>query len=251
MSPFPESAYRIDNILKRSFLALFPILLLFGCDKEEMKKPTRVGITFNVQTDEVDVDTGGRSRLTSGLSLSINSGKMYIKSIRIIGERAKGKDVDFVREERIEVPIQDGTTGEKTYFELPQGSYGSLRMELRLGKEGGSKVLECSGERKIDPPAGPLEATPFRLTCEEERTVKISVVQGSSLELKKGDPRTLQVQVKTGEWFRGIDKGLWQGAAVQKGPNGEDRIMLRKGKNPSIYQKVLERIEDGFKARVL
>lgn len=237
----------------RPFFLYSVLILLFACGKDDNKKPTRVTVRFEVQKDEIKkgADNGGGQGNSPQLSLAFTSGKMYFKSIRLIGERENGKDVDFLREEQLQVPIEEGVTDEKTYFELPQGSYASLKMELRYGRKGGGKVLECKGERKIDPHNSPLEATPFRLKVQEERIVKLSVLKGPNLELKKGDPQNIQLKVEVGKWFQSVGIGQWQGATVGKGPQNKDRIIINKGKNPTLYEKVLEQIENGFKAKIL
>jgi len=82
-------------------------------------------------------------------------------------------------------------------------------------------------------------------------TVKSGLVASESVELDKDRPLTVEVKLKVGEWFQGIPMQPWKNAALDQGPNGKDRIMINNGKNTTIHDKVLQRIENAFKARLL
>ncbi len=237
--------FRNGPFRRTVLFALLSAFLLVGCDKDELKKPTRVRIRFKVD-DQVTAPSGNNGQGNAApFSLKVNGGTISIDRIRIKGERKGAENVDFAREDEIDIPIEKGTAEERTYFELPQGTYQDLSISLRLQ---GAPAISCKGER-IE--KAPNKATSFHLSVKEKRTVKSSVVSKGSVELDKDRPRTIEVELKVGEWFQGIPEQLWKNAAVDQGPNGKERIMIQKGENTSIHDKVLQRIENAFKTRLL
>lgn len=249
MSPSVHTYHPLERFFPAILFLLF--LVVSSCEKEDLKEPTRVDITFQVKEGEASLAGNGGG---PPVSIEANEGEMAIEKIRVIGERKEGKDVDFVREEGLEISLEDEDheAGPKTYFDIPQGTYEDLQLLLTLSRNG-EEVLELEGMRIQDPPSGPAQATPFRLMVEDDQELGCSVGSPSGkdrVELKKEEDRTIQVKILKKNWFKGMGRGQWNQASVDS-TDGPSEIPIQQGNNASLHSKFLERIENGFKAEIL
>ncbi len=200
-------AYRaIGLYLGKRVLPLFLCaLFLVACQKDKLKKPTRIGIEFRVD-DHGPTMSGNGSRPGPPISLNLQDGRVKVQKLRIIGDRKEGDDVDFEREKDISVPIGDLTTGTKDRFDLPQGSYQDLKVRMTLGDPDDNTVI-CEGERVQHLTGGQTDATPFRLVLKEQMVVECPVKTASSserIQLQKDQDRKIRIFLRPGKWFHGV-----------------------------------------------
>ncbi len=244
---------KFPSLKKRVLGALSPFMLLLamGCSPDEdLKKPTEVGVAFKVD-DHASEPQGNSGNASPQVSLDLKEGKIQVEKIRVIGKRKKGKDVDFERDKKIQLPIEDKDLGTQLLFDLPQGSYEKLKLRLTL--EGDNEVVKCIGERIQHFNNQASKATPFRLTIEKKRIVECEVdpKKGKDhVELQKGNPRTIRVMVRPGKWFQGMGQGQWNQADVIN-DGGKDLLPIHQGKNQQMHSKILENIENAFNSKIL
>lgn len=244
-----------SRVLARLLLLIAPIgLIAPACQKEELKEPSEVDLGFQVENEDPSIQGQGQGQ-GNGSSIELrtkNEGELSIQEVRLIGTRKEGEDVDFSREESVELPIKDVRNGPKVRFDLPQGTYEDMKLRFELAKDGKGGV-QYEGERIMKKGNGPAQATPFRLIIEEEKSIECKVDPSNgqgTIELRKGEPRKIEVKVRPAKWFEKTPPGLWRNAkVVPKG--GKQMIPVRRGNNRTLHSKVLKRIDKGFNASIL
>lgn len=215
--PYVHSFRPSEIVLPSSDLARF-FLPARACrpvlSEKELKEPTEVDLAFSVKNEDPSVQDQGQG---SGPSIDLetkNEGELEIQEVRVIGRRKEGEDVDFSRDESLELPMKEVQNGPKLRFDLPQGTYEDIELHLKLANEGNGAV-RYEGRRIKKPVNGPSEATPFRLIIEEEKTIECQVDPSSGtypIELRKGDPRRIDVELRPKKMVRRSSSGI-----VEKG----------------------------------
>lgn len=230
------------------------VLFLFSCGKEELKEPTRVDFEFEAdpQVGRVAESNGQGGNGNQVHELDVSDGTMYLKEIRVMGKRKEGEDVDFEREEVIEVPL-DGSGKGRTYFDLPQGDYEEISLELTIAKDQGPSVM-LEGNYTRDMPNQSPQTALLDFSMEKKKIVKLEVEDrngNEKFELRKGSDHRIRVGIELKKWFRGIGVGRWNNASIQQKPGGKEELPLSKGKNEQLHSKILVRIPKAFKGRGL
>lgn len=226
-----------------------------------MKQPTPVDLHFDVEHESYsseyeDRQKDGRGPWEDGetsFTVLPQSGSLNIRSIRVIGKRQEGENVDFLREERSELSLEENASGNNFRFDLPEGYYEEMEVEFRLGSPDRS-ALVCIGEYSTERMDGTTEATPFRLDIKEEMTLNLEVETkggAGSFELIEGKPRHLQVRMHTREWYTGASSSLWEELDTVEPDDGAEYIPIESGKNGNIHTVILGRFKTAFKARIL
>ena len=237
--------------------ALFLALIFIGlagvsCQKKELKEPTEVDVGFSVKNEDPSLQDQGQGKGPSIDLETKNIGELSIQEVRVIGRRKEGEDVDFSREESIDLPIKEVQNGPKVRFDLPQGTYENIELRLKLANDGNG-AIRYEGRRIEKPVHGPSQATPFRLIIEDEKTIECQVDPSNGkypVELRNGDPRRIEVKLRTEKWFQDVPPGLWKKADVDP-KGGQPMIPVHAGNNSSIHSKVLKRIHKSFKSSIL
>lgn len=242
--------------------------LLLGCKKDELKRPTPVRFYFDVEheaySSEYDAqekdardpweDGGGDEDGETTFSVTPQYVNVNLRSIRLLGSRKEGDDVDFKRTVNRSISLEEGRGGERLRFDLPEGTYTKLNVEIRFGG-GGQNALACEGRYETQREGGPAEATPFRFLTEEERIVSLEVrtKDGSrGFELKEGKVRGIQIHMETLNWYKELSTNLWEDIDTVEDPDGEgEYILIEEGQNPDLHSTILERFDAAFKARIL
>lgn len=108
---------------KLNYVVLFlcGFLLLESCKKSEWKKPTEV--TFMV-------DVNKESSLDG--KLFFTGGQIILRSITFDGKRMQADDVYFESDfdEGLKVILSSTTANNKLFFDIPQGTYSSIRIDF-------------------------------------------------------------------------------------------------------------------------
>lgn len=242
---------------------------IVGCEKDELKQPTPVQFYFDVEheaysseygTQEKDGrdpwEDGGNDDEDGVTSFNVipQDGKMNLRSVRLLGSRKEGDDVDFERKMKRRFSLDGGNSGKKLRFDLPEGTYTELNVELVFGG-GGRKALVSEGKYETQREDGPTEATPLRFSVEKEKVVDLEARTkggGAGFELKEGKTRDIQIQMETLNWYKELSTTLWEDIDRVEDPDGDgEYIPIEKGQNPDLHSMILERFDAAFKARIL
>ncbi len=178
-------------------------------------------------------------------NLNFTDGQIVVRSITFDGIRIKGDDVYFEEEfeQGLTTLFSANSSNSQLKFELPQGSYSSIRIDFEA-EESALEKIKLNGQFKNS--AGDL----IPLILEVERIEFYDKIakdpQGNlNIDLVAGDPSTAIIQLNPVFWFSSISQNQLENAELIS-LNGVATIVI----NPSVNEHLYDLIQDKVNSNI-
>lgn len=214
--------------MKFKILFLFSLLLsLNACQKNKLKKPTKVSFSFDAKTDN------------SG-EINIQESNLSLKKLNIQGKRTEGADIDFKREliSLIDLTLDGSTTYSELNFDIPQGNYTMFNIDLT------STDIQLNGKYKLS--NGPIVSVIFELFEEKMFSTLATINSQNDIILDKKVDRNVNITFDFGFWLSGLTAADLDNADLiieNSGQGlGNSTILINSTNNVGLYNSMLNRI---------
>lgn len=227
-------------------IAIYTMLILTGVfcscqDEEEFKIPADVSIQMDINRT---ASSNGR--------LNFTQGHISLASFAFDGKREEGGDIYFEKEyeQGLQISFNQGQPGEALKFQIPQGNYTRIEIELESFDDLDDSGLVLTGTY--------LNASgilyPIRFELGSSLAFEIESKDGSGnsqILLKAGTPATAIIKLDPIKWFETVPASYLDNAVleVEEGENegeveaGASFILINEETNENIYEIILNRIE--------
>lgn len=218
------------KILNLVIFSLFTVFLVSGCRKSALKEPTDVVFT---------VDINKEAMLNNNLQFT--DGQILIRSLTFDGIRIKGDDVYFEQEFEggLVTPFSVTNLNPKLKFDIPQGSYSSIRIDFESEKSDFEKISVNGSYNNSS-----NEVLPVRVEIERiEFYDKIAKnKEGSTnIDLVAGTTSKVVIQLNPVFWFSTISINQLDNAFVTD-INGVNTILISQDVNEDIYDVIEDKV---------
>ena len=211
--------------------------LVAACHKESLKEPVSVNITIDM------------NRLSDPFhSYHFEEGVMLIQSIRLLGDRVEGQDIDFLREfpDGLFLSMNGQIHLDDLGFDLPQGEYDSLNLEIVTGNNQNTN-LKIEGEFVSPLHSADTMALIFEVAEPVTFTWKVQNGNGYTISLNSVTNYQLQVHMDPIYWFENISYQLLD-AADSVFVDNVNTIPINNNENIPLYTIIKKQMENGNRA---
>jgi len=211
----------------------FAILLLTGCKKNELKKPTDVSIKMDI------------NRNVSPLGhLIFTSGSIFLGSFSIDGERQEGAPVAFSKSfpQGLNVNFSSTNNISELVFDIPQGNYYELIVSFATLYNNGNNTVLVNGTYTD------LSSTTYPLVFEFKAADVFTLVgeddEGdATIILDKNISASALIKFDPVYWFGTVSNNLFDNADLIT-IGGQETILVNSSTNEDIYDVVVDRMEE-------
>jgi hypothetical protein len=213
--------------MKLSFfiLSFLAILIMGGCQKQQLKKPTKASFIFNSNKNETQQDI-----------IHIKQVDYHINEFEIIGFRKKGADIDFVRDINLAIDFNDQSVVPSLNFDIPQGDYSQLFFNAKSSLSSDYN-LSVKGQYKLT--QGPTVDVIFEI----KKDLAFSFLL-NEIELSKKTPTTFELFYDIKSWFSNLTANDLDNATLITYNNslglGNSTILINDSNNLNLYNNVLD-----------
>jgi hypothetical protein len=208
---------------------------LTACQKAELKKPVEVNFSLKMEQDN------------SGQGLKMSWGELCLTKFDVIGDRAVGDDISFIRSFENGLISDLNGSGEvaELDYDLPQGEYKSVEIWAECQSLNVAHSLILTG-KYVDGPST------FNVRFETTESIDFSILgcnedQVGSILFDKSMAKKVTVGFDVDYWFEEIDEDMWEDAdRIVEG--NQVVILINESSNLEIYQSVITRIPENVKA---
>jgi hypothetical protein len=235
-----------------------------SCTEDEFLEPVKVALEIKMAHNEPfdDRDDDDKSLSlddTMEDELEFISGKLHLSAIEFGGERENNDSHYFSRSfsDRLVADLEEETLNQPVSFDIPQGSYKSIRLTLHTNKTDtccglvfrGMYEPEMDGSGQIGPP--PFEEIPVELSFfnhEESIPLTLKTETGEQQIVFKDDQwDTLEITIDLAHMFKFINPGRLRQAEIH-GTGKRKKIIISSQHNQKLYYSLVERVERSMKA---
>ncbi|MGK7395677.1 MAG: hypothetical protein ACNS62_13950 [Candidatus Cyclobacteriaceae bacterium M3_2C_046] len=219
-------------------LGLF-VLFICSCTKDELTKPADVTFKFTMNTEGSN----------QGKNLVFNEGTCAVSSIIFDGTREDGQDyyfnVDF--EQPVIAFLHSGTTSDKLEFNVPQGVYEDIDLEVKLGSQ--QEGLTFKGfyydvhNREIPVIFEYNFNDKLDLKGKDKEKNKKNKPKANEVVIKKDQINNAEIFFDQYEMFQVISQSRMLESADLVDVDGIPTIIISKDHNAVIFKNVVNRIE--------
>ena len=229
--------------MRNLFYIFFFVCFVFlsSCEKDELTLPVEVSLDFAIKP--YHAETG----LKASNGFDVNQGAVIIQSLEFDGRRDEGEDYFFTKQ--FDIPLQaqmhNGNVNQQVSFDIPQGVYKRIELNLSLGLEEGEYAFQLKGTFQ----RGPLEEIPivFEYSFNEEVRIRAKNKEGNEqIVLKKDNPSTATILVDVPFMFQLINPGMIQMAETTVIDNNET-ILINLENNTDIFNLLANRLEKSMR----
>lgn len=252
-------------------LVVFMMAGLTSCIEDEFIEPATVDLKIKMINTEPFDNPGAGPPFEDELEFS--GGKLLMNSIEFVGERENNDPHYFTREfsDTLVADLEEGELNQPVSFDIPQGSYRHIRLQLNSNPSDTCAGLVFRGEwerdddeeeeddddddddkkqvnQRNDPEELPVEISFYQ----EGKTIPLTLKtqQGEQqIVFKKDNWETLEITIDMAHMFRGINPGRIRQAQVQ-GTGKQRKIIISAQHNTDLYINLMERVEKSITAVV-
>lgn len=222
------------------------IFLLTACEFDELKEPANVSLKISMVGQEAD-DDNKKNFNTS--QLKIRGGNLVVTEIEMEGKRSDAEDYYFshVFDEILIAELKHNRLNQKVDFNIPQGIYDRLKVTLHVNKTDTSDGLILRG--KYSMPGFGEKNIEFCFFNQHEVLEMYAepAAENKQISLKKGENKTLEIQLNVQQIFRYLNPQVLQNANVIDTEEGE-KIIISEQHNTEIFYNLISRIEKSTRA---
>ena len=247
------------------------IWLLAGissCTEDEFIEPATIDLKITMTNPEpFDDQLGGGPPFEDELEFS--SGKLYLSSIEFNGERENNNNHYFSRDfsEPLVANLSEGTLNQSVRFDIPQGSYKHIRLQLhtcqtdtcpgmtfrgRYGRDDDDDDDDDSDKKQgfliNDPEELPIELHFFDF--EEAEIIPLILKTQDNQDqilIKEDNWDSIEITIDMSMLFRVITPGMLRKAEVTGSANNR-RIVISKQNNKNLHGELKRRVDRSMKA---
>lgn len=217
------------------FIVLTVIIGCTACQKAELKKPVEVNFSLKMEQDN------------SAQGLKMSWGEICLTKFDVIGDRAVGEDISFMRSFENGLISDMNGSGEvvELDYDLPQGEYESVEIWAECQSLNLSHSLMLTG-KYVD------GSNSFNVRFETAESIDFLILGCNEDEVgpilfDKSMAKKVTVGFDVDYWFEEIDEDMWEDAdRIVEG--NQVVILINQSNNLEIYQSVITRIPENVKA---
>ena len=227
--------------IKQSFayclLSVLMISFLLSSCKNEFKETAPVQVSLKLTNPIISN------------SISISGGTARIGSFGILGERKQGDDVVFLNSFSSETTadLTSGTINPLINFDLYQGTYSRLDVNMGMKPAGANGSIELLGEYNDGGEQGENKKFVFRY--EPEIMLNWNLAISEEINILADQNTEVLIELDANYLFSGIPESHWYNSSHEE-LNGEEIIFITAQKNTAIYSILIGRINTTFKAHI-
>lgn len=212
---------------------VFAVLMVQSCKK--YKKPTSVTFYMDMEA----------SPLYNG-KLTFSSGYFSLYKLSFDGKRKKGDDVGFEKEyaSPLQVAFDPNNASQELMFTIPQGIYEKIEMKFETDDDNGIVSLKVVGNYQNT--SG--DNIPVYLEINESEVFELKGIasSGQDIVLDKDVATKAKVLFNVTYWFESVSMNSFENAVLTS-VNGTDSIVISNTSNESIYDNIIDRLEESDK----
>ncbi len=223
--------------MKTTFIFLFALVLLVGCKKNQLKKPTDVSFKIDIN----------RSTSTDG-KIIFNSGSIILASFDVEGERQEGDPISFSRSfpQGLLVNFDPNNPITEIQYDIPQGVYTELAISFETFDDNGDNTIVVNGTYTnnggIDIPIR------FEFLSSEYFSISSEDATNSGLiVLDKDTPANALIKLDPIYWFDILTTNQMENADLVN-VGGTPTILINEDENDDLYDAIADRIDESTEA---
>ena len=218
--------------LSYTLILSFASLLLVGCKKSELKKPTEVLFTVDINKEP-----------TMNGKLSFTDGQIVVRSLTFDGIRIKGDDVYFEEEFEGGLITYLYNTNSQLIFEVPQGSYTSIRIDFEAEQSGSEKIRINGSYKNSNGDVLPITVEVERIEFYDK--IAKNAQGDTNIDLVAGNPTTAIIQLNPAFWFSTISSSQLDNASLTT-IGGIATILINPDTNEDLYDSIEDKINSNI-----
>jgi hypothetical protein len=216
--------------LNKIFVLSLAVFVVFSCKKSELKEPTEVFFSVDINKDTT---LNGR--------LNFTDGQIIIRQLAFDGIRIQGGDVYFEQEfeEGLIAPMSAMNALSQLKFEIPQGSYSSIRIDLEAEQTNFEKI-KVQGNFKNS------SGDDFPIVLELESIefydkIAKNTDGGTNIDLIAGIPTKAIIELNPVYWFNTISSNQLENAHLTS-ISGVNTILINPQTNENLYDIIADKV---------
>lgn len=223
----------INRIYKQLLLALTCLSMLAGCvqlEDEELKIPVEVQYYLAVAAPS-----------QAGGYMTFSGGSLLLETFEFDGRREQADPVYFEKEysQGLAIPFSASQPIASFNFQLPQGTYSRIEVELELLES--EKSLEVYGKyENLDG-----EEIPFHFQRNGDFTFEMagsSDKDGQYIVIKQEDQPEARMLLQPEAWFSSVPRQMLEDADLTS-VNGIATLMISEEQNEAIFDLLEDAME--------
>ena len=251
---------------------VFILAGLSSCTEDEFIEPATVNLKITMANPEpFDDQPGGGPPFEDELEFS--AGKLHLTSLEFDGERENNDSHYFSRDfsGTLVADLSEGKLNQSVSFDIPQGSYKHIRLQLHTcqtdscaglvfrGRWGRDDDDDNDDDDDDDDDSSKKQA--FQMNDPEELPIELNFYEKAEtipLTLRTQDNQqqilieqdnwdTLEITIDLAHMFRYINPGKLRQAQVH-GSGNKRKIIVSAQHNTEIYYSLMERVERSITA---
>lgn len=216
------------------------ILTSVACT-DKWKETTTMTVTFNAKP------------LQTVQFLTVTEAYVNITGFHFSGTRKQGSDVSFSASptDYLEIDLADSLSSSTLNYDIPQGSYQTIKVGFSLLPEDSDGALQICGKYiKFTPP---FESDEYRYKITYNLPENINpfvVLPSSGMDIIEGTPYQLLIQADMNYLLGSFSEYDFR-AASKKYYDDKEYIFIDTQNNYNLYEKIKTRLPDSFSATLV
>ena len=216
--------------LNHILIFFFSIIFIVGCKKSELKKPAEVVFTVDINKET-----------TMNGNLFFTDGQIVIRSLTFDGKRIKGDDVYFEQEfeEGLVIPFSSDIVNNQMKFDVPQGSYTSIRNDFEAEKTDFEKIIINGSYKNSNDEVLPITVEVERIEFYDK--IAKNAQGTTNIDLVEGTSSKVVIQLNPVFWFSNISINQLNNANISN-INGVATILINSEINEDLYDVLEDKV---------
>jgi hypothetical protein len=214
------------------------VFSIVSCKKSELKNPTEILFAVGINAEPA----------ING-NLNFTDGQIILRSLTFDGIRIKGDDVYFEKEFEggLNTSLSNTNTNSQLIFQIPQGSYTSIRIDFESEQSGSEKISINGSYKKSNGDIYPITVEVERIEF-YDKIVKNA--QGdTNIDLIAGNSKTAIIQLNPTFWFSNISSNQLDNANLTT-IGGVTKILINPETNEDLYDSIEDKINSNIEITI-
>ncbi|MHB8261192.1 MAG: hypothetical protein ACYDCN_11395 [Bacteroidia bacterium] len=222
--------------MKRNLLLYISLLLVsisFCCCKKQYEKTAKTTVQFSL----AQPDTSNH--------VYFDAGSVYLSKVTFSGTRTQAGNVSFTDYPNKTISFSSYNGSVTLSYDIPQGTYSSITMAFELTKDNSGNGIILTGTYNRTDSVD--EELPLQFSFNAGDVLSAAAVNtsgGSEITLSTTRTSAVQVVINPIFWFGTIAPNILDGA-TQSSVGGVSTIVVNAATNPTTYNNVVNRINQG------
>lgn len=209
-------------------LVLPVVAFLHGsCNKKQWKETVNTSISVSLNDTSIYFGVN---------ELSIDTVRLNIESVSLIGERLQAENINLAATLNSETTFTGLNPVSLTNFAIPQGTYEPLQAAVKFGGNAGTISL-----RGVYTNAGGItKNVSINLNYNELVLKNVAYNNSNSVTINKNSPGKIHITLDVDVLFDNINPSMWN-AANTSVVAGQNTILVSNTNNSNIYNDILSK----------